>query len=160
VSFLQVVHVCAEHKKPAKLLKHLGAIKAAAAGLRNPPRVLVFANKIKVRSTTRFENRHLLIAEQQSVLCHMPALVWIRLRHTPTEAGSVGVLRWVLMHLHLPSSASSTTPGYAARAPKRVCRLVAESKECWYLLLLASTCFVFTEGAVHRSRGMHILILC
>jgi ATP-dependent RNA helicase DDX5/DBP2 len=45
---LQVVHVCAEHKKPAKLLKHLAAIKAAAAGLRNPPRVLVFANKIKV----------------------------------------------------------------------------------------------------------------
>jgi hypothetical protein len=51
---LQVVHVCAEHKKPAKLLKHLGAIKTAAAGLRNPPRVLVFANKIKVRSN--FQN--------------------------------------------------------------------------------------------------------
>jgi hypothetical protein len=52
-----VVHVCAEHKKPAKLLKHLGAIKAAAAGLRNPPRVLVFANKIKVRSNTKILTR-------------------------------------------------------------------------------------------------------
>jgi hypothetical protein len=40
--------VCAEHKKPAKLLKHLAAIKAAATNKRNPPRVLVFANKIKV----------------------------------------------------------------------------------------------------------------
>jgi hypothetical protein len=40
--------VCAEHKKPAKLLKHLAAIKEAAAGARNPPRVLVFANRIKV----------------------------------------------------------------------------------------------------------------
>lgn len=45
---LQVVQVCAEHKKPAKLLKHLTAIQEAAAGLRNPPRVLVFANRIKV----------------------------------------------------------------------------------------------------------------
>jgi superfamily II DNA/RNA helicase len=43
----QVVHVCAEHKKPAKLLKHLAAVKAAAAGARNPPRVLVFANRVK-----------------------------------------------------------------------------------------------------------------
>lgn len=47
-TFLQVVQVCAEHKKPAKLLKHLEAIKAASQGLRNPPRVLVFANRIKV----------------------------------------------------------------------------------------------------------------
>lgn len=48
VHILQVVQVCAEHKKPAKLLKHLEAIKAASQGLRNPPRVLVFANRIKV----------------------------------------------------------------------------------------------------------------
>lgn len=46
---LQVVHVCAEHKKPTKLLKHMAAIKASSEGLRNPPRVLVFANRIKVR---------------------------------------------------------------------------------------------------------------
>ena len=43
----QVVHVCAEHKKPAKLLKHLAAVRASAAGARNPPRVLVFANRVK-----------------------------------------------------------------------------------------------------------------
>ncbi|KAG1659532.1 hypothetical protein FOA52_016155 [Chlamydomonas sp. UWO 241] len=44
----QVVQVCAEHKKQAKLMKHLGAVKGAvAAGARNPPRVLVFANRIK-----------------------------------------------------------------------------------------------------------------
>jgi ATP-dependent RNA helicase DDX5/DBP2 len=43
-----VVHVCAEHKKPTKLLKHMAAIKASSEGLRNPPRVLVFANRIKV----------------------------------------------------------------------------------------------------------------
>jgi hypothetical protein len=40
--------VCAEHKKPAKLLKHLAAIKEVSVGLRNPPRMLIFANKIKV----------------------------------------------------------------------------------------------------------------
>ncbi len=49
--YLQVVQVCAEHKKPAKLLKHLAAIKEAGAAMRNPPRVLVFANRIK---TVRF----------------------------------------------------------------------------------------------------------
>lgn len=46
--------MCAEHKKPAKLLKHLAAIKAAAEGLRNPPRVLVFANRIKVHPRAAF----------------------------------------------------------------------------------------------------------
>ena len=35
---LQVVHVCAEHKKPQKLLKHLASIKEQSAGMRNPPR--------------------------------------------------------------------------------------------------------------------------
>lgn len=51
-SVLQVVQVCAEHKKPAKLLKHLAAVKAASEGLRNPPRMLVFANRIKVSHPT------------------------------------------------------------------------------------------------------------
>lgn len=51
---LQVVHVCAEHKKPAKLLKHFNSIKAASLGARNPPRILVFANRIKVSDPKRF----------------------------------------------------------------------------------------------------------
>ena len=44
----QVVTVCAEHKKPAKLLKHLARAKDAAssAGERHAPRVLIFANRI------------------------------------------------------------------------------------------------------------------
>ena len=40
---LQVIQVCAEHKKPKKLLKHMASIKALSAGQRNPPRTLVFA---------------------------------------------------------------------------------------------------------------------
>ncbi|EFJ43202.1 hypothetical protein VOLCADRAFT_121455 [Volvox carteri f. nagariensis] len=48
----QVVHVCAEHKKPDKLLKHLARIRdSVPAGSRNPPRLLVFANRVK---TVRF----------------------------------------------------------------------------------------------------------
>lgn len=43
----QAVHVCAEHKKPAKLKKHLAAIAAASAGARAKPRVLVFCNRVK-----------------------------------------------------------------------------------------------------------------
>ena len=41
--------VCAEHKKPAKLLKHLARARdaASAAGERHAPRVLIFANRIK-----------------------------------------------------------------------------------------------------------------
>jgi ATP-dependent RNA helicase DDX5/DBP2 len=42
---MQVVQVCAEHKKPAKLAKHLQQIREAAKGLRNPPRVIIFANR-------------------------------------------------------------------------------------------------------------------
>lgn len=45
----QVVHVCAEHKKLAKLLKHLRAVNAERAGSRQLPLVLIFANRIKVR---------------------------------------------------------------------------------------------------------------
>ena len=43
----QVVQVCAEHKKPKKLLKHMASIKALSAGQRNPPRTLVFANRVR-----------------------------------------------------------------------------------------------------------------
>ncbi|GIM00392.1 hypothetical protein Vretimale_5179 [Volvox reticuliferus] len=44
----QVVQVCAEHKKPEKLLKHLSRVRdSAPPGCRNPPRVLVFANRVK-----------------------------------------------------------------------------------------------------------------
>ena len=41
--------VCAEHMKPAKLLKHLARARDAAssAGERHAPRVLIFANRIK-----------------------------------------------------------------------------------------------------------------
>lgn len=41
--------VCAEHKKPVKLLKHLSRARdaASAAGERHAPRVLIFANRIK-----------------------------------------------------------------------------------------------------------------
>lgn len=41
----QVVQVCAEHKKAAKLQKHLERIRAGAQGMRNPPRILIFANR-------------------------------------------------------------------------------------------------------------------
>ena len=44
---VQTVHVCAEHKKPTKLLRHLEKLKAAAAGARVPPRVVVFVNRVK-----------------------------------------------------------------------------------------------------------------
>jgi len=47
----QIVHVCAQHKKPQKLQKHLASIKAESTNLRNPPRVLIFTNRIK---TARF----------------------------------------------------------------------------------------------------------
>ena len=45
--WLQVVQVCAEHKKPAKLGKHLAAVQEGSKGLRNPPRVLIFANRCR-----------------------------------------------------------------------------------------------------------------
>ena len=50
---VQVVQVCAEHKKPAKLMKHLEGIKAAAAtaSTRHAPKILIFFNRIK---TVRF----------------------------------------------------------------------------------------------------------
>lgn len=47
----QEVAVCAEHKKPRRLLKHLAAVREGSAGQRHEARVLIFANKIK---TVRF----------------------------------------------------------------------------------------------------------
>jgi ATP-dependent RNA helicase DDX5/DBP2 len=52
----QVAHVCADHKKPAKLLKHLRAVRQQAADAgkgRSPPRVLVFVNRIKTAVALR-----------------------------------------------------------------------------------------------------------
>jgi superfamily II DNA/RNA helicase len=52
----QVVHVCADHKKPAKIIKHLRAVReqAYAAGKgRSPPRAIVFVNRVKTASTLR-----------------------------------------------------------------------------------------------------------
>lgn len=66
---VQVVQVCAEHKKPAKLLKHLESIKsaAAAAGLRHAPRVLIFSNRIK---TVRFLSRQVAKAGFRAAELH------------------------------------------------------------------------------------------
>jgi ATP-dependent RNA helicase DDX5/DBP2 len=72
----QVVQVCAEHKKPAKLLKHLRAVNAAAAGARALPRVLVFCNKVKVRHPSS------------------------ALRRTVRSHGTCRVLAWVRHALH------------------------------------------------------------
>ncbi|KAL6764959.1 P-loop containing nucleoside triphosphate hydrolase protein [Haematococcus lacustris] len=55
----QVVQVCAEHKKPAKLLRHLVQVQARAGAVRNPPRILVFANRVK---TVRY--LHELLAKE------------------------------------------------------------------------------------------------
>jgi superfamily II DNA/RNA helicase len=65
----QVVHVCAEHKKPTKLLKHLSSIKqsAASAKLRHLPRVLVFVNRIK---TCRFVEKHIAGAGYRVAVLH------------------------------------------------------------------------------------------
>ena len=59
----QVVQVCAEHRKPAKLLRHLAALERLAVerGERNRPRVLVFANRIK---TVKFLQR--LLAQEEA----------------------------------------------------------------------------------------------
>lgn len=46
-SVTQVVQVCAEHKKPRKLLRHLESVRSAATERRNPPRCLVFTNRVK-----------------------------------------------------------------------------------------------------------------
>ena len=45
----QIVHLCAEHKKPRKLIRHIERVKAAAEaeGKRQPGPMLIFCNQIK-----------------------------------------------------------------------------------------------------------------
>ncbi|KAK9823896.1 hypothetical protein WJX72_006234 [[Myrmecia] bisecta] len=75
---VQVVHVCAEHKKPAKLQKHLQQIREKGKQLRNPPRVLIFANRVK---TVRF--LHKLLADDG---CRVVMLHGERSQHEREEA--------------------------------------------------------------------------
>lgn len=63
----QVVQVCAEHKKPRKLLKHLEAARAAGRAQRNPPRCLVFTNRVK---TAKFVAKTLSEAGHRVALLH------------------------------------------------------------------------------------------
>jgi superfamily II DNA/RNA helicase len=66
-SVTQVVQVCAEHKKPRKLLRHLDSVREAGRGARNPPRVLVFANRVK---TVRFLAATLAEAGFKTAILH------------------------------------------------------------------------------------------
>lgn len=67
----QTVHLCAEHKKPRKLIRHIERIKAAetaeteekGGGRRQPGPMLVFCNKIK---TVQFVNDFL---KRQGIRC-------------------------------------------------------------------------------------------
>ncbi len=63
----QVVQVCAEHKKPRKLLKHLEAARAAGRAQRNQPRCLVFTNRVK---TAKFVAKTLAEAGHRVGLLH------------------------------------------------------------------------------------------
>lgn len=63
---LQVVQICAEHKKPRKLLRHVQEIYSSATG-RNPPRVLVFANRVK---TVRFVYKLLKDSNMRVAMLH------------------------------------------------------------------------------------------
>lgn len=56
---VQVVHVCADHKKMSKLTKHLGNIEALHKDERHRPKVLVFANRIKTVKIIARELRQL-----------------------------------------------------------------------------------------------------
>ena len=47
---IRKVQVCAEHKKPRKLLKMLDAVATADKDSRSKSRVMVFCNKIKTVS--------------------------------------------------------------------------------------------------------------
>ena len=64
---VQEVWVCAEHKKPRKLLRHLEAVQAEAQGQRRAPRVLIFANRVK---TVRFLYDFLKQKEQRVGMLH------------------------------------------------------------------------------------------
>lgn len=65
----QVVHVCAEHKKPGKLQKHLEMIKEKATELRQKPRILIFANTVKVRNLERNPNHNVYLFVFYCVNC-------------------------------------------------------------------------------------------
>eukprot|EP00889_Picochlorum_renovo_P007505 jgi/Picre1/34535/NNA_002003.t1 len=56
---VQVVHVCADHKKMSKLTKHLGNIEALHKDQRHRPKILVFANRIKTVKNIARELRQL-----------------------------------------------------------------------------------------------------
>lgn len=56
---VQVVHVCADHKKMSKLTKHLGNIEALHKDERHRPKILVFANRIKTVKNIARELRQL-----------------------------------------------------------------------------------------------------
>ena len=56
---VQVVHVCADHKKMSKLSKHLGNIETLHKDERHRPKILVFANRIKTVKTIARELRQL-----------------------------------------------------------------------------------------------------
>lgn len=64
---VQVVQVCAEHKKPVKLMKHLESIKTATTGNRHAPKILIFSNRIK---TVRFIFKLVLKANFRTVQLH------------------------------------------------------------------------------------------
>ena len=59
--------MCAEHKKPRKLLKHLEAARAAGRAQRNQPRCLVFTNRVK---TAKFVAKTLAEAGHRVGLLH------------------------------------------------------------------------------------------
>ncbi|GMH36952.1 hypothetical protein BSKO_04825 [Bryopsis sp. KO-2023] len=63
----QVVHVCAEHKKPGKLLKHLEQINEKCKDARQRPRILIFANTVKA---VRFLETTLKEAEYKVAMLH------------------------------------------------------------------------------------------
>lgn len=63
----QVVQVCAEHKKARKLLKHLETVRSAASHRRNPPRCLVFTNRVK---TAKFVAKTIGEAGHRVALLH------------------------------------------------------------------------------------------
>ncbi|CAL5229519.1 g12859 [Coccomyxa viridis] len=63
----QVVQVCAEHKKPRKLQKHLEQVKAKSEQGRSKPRILVFCNKVK---TVRFVHTLCVEAGVKAAMLH------------------------------------------------------------------------------------------
>jgi len=64
---VQVVHVCADHKKMVKLQKHLSNIEKMNSGSRHKPRILIFANRIQ---TVKHVARALRDASQRVAEIH------------------------------------------------------------------------------------------